>query len=68
MGLDVVTKSHLRDFLNDLNENYGTTFLLTTHDMQDIEAICSRVVVIDHGSIKHDGDIESLAGYGGRKH
>ena len=56
------------DFLNDLNANYGTTFLLTTHDMQDIEAICSRVVVIDHGEIKHDGNIDSLKqAYGGRK-
>ena len=68
VGLDVVTKSHLRDFLNALNQEYGTTFLLTTHDMQDIEAICSRVIVIDHGKIKHDGDIGSLKQrYGGRK-
>jgi ABC-2 type transport system ATP-binding protein len=68
VGLDVVTKAYLRNFLNDLNHNQGTTFLLTTHDMQDIEAICSRVVVIDHGAIKHDGNIDSLKqAYGGRK-
>ncbi|TVR15141.1 MAG: ATP-binding cassette domain-containing protein [Planctomycetota bacterium] len=68
VGVDVVTKSHLRDFLKSLNQEFRTTFLLTTHDMQDIEHICSRVIVIDHGSIMHDGDIESLKlRYGGRK-
>ncbi|TVR46377.1 MAG: ATP-binding cassette domain-containing protein [Planctomycetota bacterium] len=68
VGVDVVTKAHLRDFLRELNRELGTTFLLTTHDMQDIEAICTRVIVIDHGRIMHDGSCESLKHrYGGRK-
>ncbi len=66
VGVDVVTKSRLRRFLVDLNREEGTTILLTTHDMQDIEALCSRVVVIDHGKIMHDGDLAGLkARYGG---
>jgi len=68
VGVDVVTKARLRDFLRELNREQGTTILLTTHDMHDIEALCSRVVVIDHGRIMHDGDLGSLkARYGARK-
>jgi ABC-2 type transport system ATP-binding protein len=66
VGVDVVTKSRLRQFLVELNKEQGTTILLTTHDMQDIEALCRRVVVIDHGKIMHDGDLDGLkAAYGG---
>lgn len=60
VGVDVVTKTRLREFLQELNREHGTTILLTTHDMQDIEALASRVVVIDHGSIMHDGTLDSL--------
>ncbi|MBA2482486.1 MAG: ATP-binding cassette domain-containing protein [Planctomycetes bacterium] len=60
VGVDVVTKSRLRQFLIDLNREENTTILLTTHDMQDIEALCRRVVVIDHGKIMHDGDLAAL--------
>jgi ABC-2 type transport system ATP-binding protein len=68
VGVDVVTKARLRVFLRDLNRESGTTIVLTTHDMQDIEALCSRVVVIDHGRIMHDGGLEALkARYGARK-
>jgi ABC-2 type transport system ATP-binding protein len=68
VGVDVVTKSRLRQFLRDLNRELGITILLTTHDMQDIEALCRRVVVIDHGRIMHDGDPDGLkAAYGARK-
>ncbi len=67
VGLDVVTKSRLRQFLLDLNRTVRTTILLTTHDLQDIEALCSRVVVIDQGRIMHDGNLDALkARYGGR--
>ncbi len=68
VGVDVVTKARLRDFLRDLNRENGTTILLTTHDMQDIEALSHRVVVIDHGRIMHDGNLEALKHrYGARK-
>jgi ABC-2 type transport system ATP-binding protein len=68
VGVDVVTKTKLRTFLRELNREHGTTILLTTHDMQDIEALSSRVVVIDHGRIMHDGDLDALKSkYGARK-
>ncbi|MCK6489015.1 MAG: ATP-binding cassette domain-containing protein [Planctomycetes bacterium] len=68
VGVDVVTKARLRSFLQELNRERGTTILLTTHDMQDIEALCSRVVVIDHGRIMHDGALATLKErYGGRR-
>jgi len=68
VGVDVVTKTRLRAFLRELNREQGTTILLTTHDMQDIEALSSRVVVIDHGRIMHDGGLEALKSkYGARK-
>ncbi len=60
VGLDVVTKAKLRDFLRTLNRERRTTIILTTHDLQDIEALCSRVVVIDHGKVVHDGDLDGL--------
>jgi len=67
VGVDVVTKSRLRSFLIELNREQRTTILLTTHDMQDIEALCRRVMVIDHGKVMHDGDLGSLkARYGAR--
>lgn len=68
VGVDVVTKTRLREFLRELNREHGTTILLTTHDMQDIEALASRVVVIDQGAIMHDGTLDSLTDrYGGGK-
>lgn len=68
VGVDVVTKARLRAFLRELNRERRTTILLTTHDMQDIEALCTRVVVIDHGRIMHDGSLDSLKErYGGRR-
>jgi ABC-2 type transport system ATP-binding protein len=60
VGLDVVTKVKLRDFLARLNRTRGTTILLTTHDLQDIEALCRRVAVIDHGKLIFDGDLAAL--------
>jgi ABC-2 type transport system ATP-binding protein len=60
VGVDVVTKTRLREFLRELNREKGTTILLTTHDMQDIEALANRVVVIDHGTLMHDGTLTSL--------
>lgn len=68
VGLDVVTKAKLRDFLRTLNRERSTTIILTTHDLQDIEALCSRVVVIDHGRVVHDGDLDGLrTRFGGGK-
>jgi ABC-2 type transport system ATP-binding protein len=67
IGLDVVSKGRLREFLRDLNARRGTTLLLTTHDLQDIEALCNRVIVIDHGTRVFDGSLETLHRSGGSR-
>ncbi len=65
IGLDVVSKGRLREFLRALNAERGTTLLLTTHDLADIEALCDRVIVIDHGSTVFDGSLAELHRQGG---
>jgi ABC-2 type transport system ATP-binding protein len=60
IGLDVVSKGRLREFLRTLNSEQGTTLMLTTHDLQDIEALCDRVIVIDHGTAVFDGPLSDL--------
>ncbi|MFD4966361.1 ATP-binding cassette domain-containing protein, partial [Streptomyces sp. NPDC058417] len=60
IGLDVVSKARVREFLGELNAERGTTVLLTTHDLQDIERLCSRVMVIDHGRMMYDGSLTGL--------
>jgi ABC-2 type transport system ATP-binding protein len=65
IGLDVVSKAKLREFLRELNTERGTTILLTTHDLVDIEQVCRRVMVIDHGKLVFDGGFEDLHREGG---
>ncbi|MGV7115058.1 ABC transporter ATP-binding protein [Paenibacillus kyungheensis] len=60
IGLDIVVKSEIREFLKDLNRTQGTTILLTTHDLQDIEALCSRVIMLDAGNVIYDGGLDDL--------
>ncbi|MGW0734128.1 ABC transporter ATP-binding protein [Streptomyces sp. NPDC002851] len=60
IGLDVVSKAKVRTFLRELNASAGTTVLLTTHDLQDIEQLCKRVMVIDHGRLMYDGALAGL--------
>jgi ABC-2 type transport system ATP-binding protein len=60
IGLDAVSKLAVRDFVARLNRERGTTVILTTHDMDDIEALCSRVIVINEGRIFSDGPIRAL--------
>ncbi|WP_101789055.1 ABC transporter ATP-binding protein [Nonomuraea indica] len=60
IGLDVVSKAGIRDFLRRLNAERGTTVLLTTHDLGDIERLCRRVMLIDHGRLAFDGTLEDL--------
>src|SRR6266581_3694931 len=51
LGLDIVAKANVREFLQEINRAEGTTVLLTTHDLSDIETLCRRVIVIDHGRL-----------------
>jgi ABC-2 type transport system ATP-binding protein len=60
IGLDIVVKTEIREFLLQLNREHGTTILLTTHDLQDIEALCSRVIMLDDGRIIYDGGLDEL--------
>lgn len=60
IGLDVGAKKQIRTYLNVLNREMGKTILLTTHDMDDIEQLCSRVMVINHGRLIYDGTIDGL--------
>jgi ABC-2 type transport system ATP-binding protein len=60
IGLDVLSKQAVREFLGQLAARGDTTVVLTTHDLADIEKLCKRLVVIDHGRVVHDGSLESL--------
>lgn len=60
IGLDVVSKSRVREFLAAVNAERGVTIVLTTHDLSDVERLCSRLVVIDHGRVIHDGTVAEI--------
>lgn len=60
IGLDAVSKLAVRDFVRKYNENHGTTVILTTHDMQDIEALTRRIILIGKGRILMDGTLEDI--------
>lgn len=60
IGLDVLAKVKIRDFLKEINEEFETTVILTTHDLGDIEALCSRVAIIDKGKMLYDGALSVL--------
>ena len=60
IGLDAVSKLKLRTFIRDENRRHGTTVLLTTHDMEDMLALCSRVMVLGHGRLLYDGGLDAL--------
>lgn len=60
IGLDAVSKIAVRQFIKRLNEEKGTTVILTTHDMQDIEALARRILLIGRGRLLLDGSLEEL--------
>ncbi|MDQ3811367.1 MAG: ATP-binding cassette domain-containing protein [Chloroflexota bacterium] len=62
IGLDVVAKHRIRDFLKTINREQGATVLLTTHDMADVEQLCSRLLIIDHGTLLYDGSLDGIRG------
>jgi ABC-2 type transport system ATP-binding protein len=61
IGLDVLSKQRLREFLVAERATHGTTLLLTTHDMGDVERLCDRILVIDRGRLAYDGDLPGLS-------
>jgi ABC-2 type transport system ATP-binding protein len=67
IGLDAVSRLVVRRFIRDLNMQRGVTVLLTTHDLDDIEALCRRVIVIANGRLLVDGTLEALRNRGGRQ-
>lgn len=60
IGLDIVSKGRLLEFLRDTNEERHTTIMLTTHDIADIERLCERILIIDHGHVIYDGQVSAL--------
>ena len=62
IGLDVVAKDHIREFLKEVNRTEGTTVLLTTHDLSDIEELCRRIIIIDKGRVLFDGQLAEMKG------
>ena len=60
IGLDAVSKLAVRSFIQQLNKNHGTTVLLTTHDMQDIEALATRILLIGQGKLLLDGSFDDV--------
>lgn len=60
IGLDAVSKLAVREFIKKLNKEHGTTVLLTTHDMQDIEALANRVILIGRGKVLLDGTLKDM--------
>ncbi len=68
IGLDVVAKQRIRDFIQYINQEKGTTILLTTHDISDVQKLCERVLIIDHGKILFDGKLAKLlTDFGGKR-
>src|SRR3989442_7437688 len=60
IGLDVVSKKTVREFLREHNSKHQTTILLTSHYMTDIQELCQRVIIIDHGKIFFDGQLSEV--------
>jgi ABC-2 type transport system ATP-binding protein len=68
IGLDVVAKQRIREFIQYINQERRTTILLTTHDISDVSKLCERVLIIDHGKILFDGRLDDLlAEFGGKR-
>jgi ABC-2 type transport system ATP-binding protein len=67
IGLDVVARERIRQFLTAINRERSVTIILTTHDLEDIARLCPRVVLIDHGHVIYDGALETLRTRFGRQ-
>jgi ABC-2 type transport system ATP-binding protein len=61
IGMDVVAKKRLHGFIKKINQEFGITFIVTTHDMSDIEKLCERIIIINNGDIVYDGLLKELS-------
>lgn len=68
IGLDVVAKGRIRTFMREVNRERGTTVILTTHDMDDIERICNRIIMIHQGRLLYDGPLDTFKSKFGKGH
>ncbi|XEC93606.1 ATP-binding cassette domain-containing protein [Paenibacillus tarimensis] len=62
IGLDAEAKHAIRGFIREMNRNRGVTVILTTHDLDDVEELCSRLIIVNHGKVVEDGPIGELIG------
>ena len=60
IGLDIVVKKKVRRMIRTLNEKYGTTIFITSHDISDIEKLCTRIIIINHGKVMLDSNLEDI--------
>jgi ABC-2 type transport system ATP-binding protein len=60
LGLDVVAKERMRQFIAEINRERGVTVILASNDMADVERLCERIIIIDHGQFLHDGTVEEI--------
>ena len=60
IGIDVLAKAKIRDFIREMNQERNTTIILTTHDISDIEALCSKMIIIDKGTLLYNGTLQEL--------
>jgi ABC-2 type transport system ATP-binding protein len=60
IGVDIIGKETIRNFIKELNEQDKVTMIFTTHDMQDIEQTCNRIIIIDKGSLMYDGSLQDI--------
>lgn len=60
IGIDVLAKAKIRDFIHKMNQERNTTIILTTHDISDIEALCSKMIIIDKGTLLYSGTLQEL--------
>jgi ABC-2 type transport system ATP-binding protein len=68
IGLDVVAKERIRQFIRHINQERNTTIILTTHDLSDVEKLCDRVMIIDRGKLLFDGQLATLQNrFGGKR-
>ncbi|SEO01932.1 ATP-binding cassette domain-containing protein [Paenibacillus sp. OV219] len=62
IGLDAEAKRSIRGFIQEMNRKRGITVILTTHDLDDVEELCSRLIIVNHGKVVEDGPIDELIG------